>query len=910
MLKVTTPSPITDTVRDNDTDIDSADYTPALDTDHYRQLFQDQRTPANVICVSTTTALSDRMAKEVHQYELWHQRMGHAPLSRLITRTSKLVQGLPSISPGNVPTFVKCKACEIAKLKKAPRGHPTPDPPHLQTGQYFHMDLGFIRGPANLQAVVDRTEEAQPKVIHSRQGFTCSLLIVDRKSRYMWVFPLRSRSVSIDLMDAFIAIHGNTAVQPRMIRTDGEGSLAESEQFRNLLAKHRYLMEKTATDTSSQNGIAERPHQTLGAMVRCLLYAAAMPVQFWADALVYAAYLTNRLYHVGVADVPYNIWTGRPASVSHIRMFGAHVTVRRSGSRPTKLDPHFYTERFLRFGATTKNLVYYDDRTKREKVARHCTMDELHYTLPETGRPSLANDIIKRILSDTPPISTADPLIADLRPELHLRDLDKLDQTPGEQRAAAPATAVAATMYSSLSNKECQAEAILALEFSTTSYGPPIRIDLPMNQLPTLGLLLRDNSTHTRTIVFGCQEGTAVSKLPRWRSQIKDATVRTVADNPICSRTEFIGAITSLRRSRTPRVSIIVAKHEIPETDTLEIPQLHYDQLRHLNTIQNGMMCLQDHLEHLTTLQTGPHLQRTAKHKGERIIMLTTTRETIMLTRSQLKKREDYQQWRVAEWAQHTKYKTQQMFGAPIKRPAGATVLPFVWAYIIKIDPITGEPVFKARATCNGGKRYGKAITMAETYATCVAQPACRLYGAITASEGLISLGADAGNAFAKAPPPVEPFYMLIDDQYHEWWVECLGNEPIPPGYVLPVQHALQGHPESPRLWETHIHTILVKHLNFRSTTHEKCLYSKRDASGNLQLLLRQVDDFPVAAQERKTCEDTIATIGRYLQVPLNDLGLIKKFNGVNILQTRWFIKVSCEDYIKRIPTDHNWLSL
>ena len=162
------------------------------------------------------------------------------------------------------------------------------------------------------------------------------------------------------------------------------------------------------------------------------------------------------------------------------------------------------------------------------------------------------------------------------------------------------------------------------------------------------------------------------------------------------------------------------------------------------------------------------------------------------------------------------------MFGTPIKRPYGATLLPFVWAYSIKIDPITGNLIYEARGTCNGGKRYGKAITMAETYATCVAQPACRLYWAITASEGLISIGADAGNAFAEAPPPVEPFYMVIYDQFHEWWVECLGNPPIPAGYVLPVQNALQGHPESPRLWETHIHTILVDHLHFTPRTHMK----------------------------------------------------------------------------------------
>lgn len=79
---------------------------------------------------------------------------------------------------------------------------------------------------------------------------------------------------------------------------------------------------------------------------------------------------------------------------------------------------------------------------------------------------------------------------------------------------------------------------------------------------------------------------------------------------------------------------------------------------------------------------------------------------------------------------------------------------------------------------------------MEETYATCVAHPACRLYWAIVAAAGLIALGADAANAFAEAPPPVEPFYMKIDSQFAEWWTQCLGNPPIPDGYVLRVQYA------------------------------------------------------------------------------------------------------------------------
>ena len=90
--------------------------------------------------------------------------------------------------------------------------------------------------------------------------------------------------------------------------------------------------------------------------------------------------------------------------------------------------------------------------------------------------------------------------------------------------------------------------------------------------------------------------------------------------------------------------------------------------------------------------------------------------------------------------------------------------------------------------------------------------------------------------------------------------------------------HALQGHPEAPRLWETNIHAILVKKLHFVPTTHEKCLYSKRDSTGALQLFLRQVDNFLVAATDRETCMVTIFQVGSFLQVPRNGLGLIKKF--------------------------------
>ena len=163
------------------------------------------------------------------------------------------------------------------------------------------------------------------------------------------------------------------------------------------------------------------------------------------------------------------------------------------------------------------------------------------------------------------------------------------------------------------------------------------------------------------------------------------------------------------------------------------------------------------------------------------------------------------------------KYFDQNMFSDPILHLYGANVLLWVWAYKLKDN----KP--KARGTCNRGKRYGQAVTLAETYATCVKQPVSRLFWALVAAECMIALDANAGNAFAEASPTKDPFYMTIDDQFAGWCVERKGFAPIPAGHVLPINHALQGHPEAPRLWEKFINYFLVEKLGFTAIIHERC---------------------------------------------------------------------------------------
>lgn len=66
---------------------------------------------------------------------------------------------------------------------------------------------------------------------------------------------------------------------------------------------------------------------------------------------------------------------------------------------------------------------------------------------------------------------------------------------------------------------------------------------------------------------------------------------------------------------------------------------------------------------------------------------------------------------------------------------------------------------------------------------------------------------------------------------------------------MIPVQHALQGHPESPCLWAQMIDKIIQQEVNLTPTTHEPCLYSGY-VDGHKVLFLKQVDDFVVACAD------------------------------------------------------------
>jgi hypothetical protein len=142
-------------------------------------------------------------------YELVHARLGH-PGERTMAQLHMHVDGLPKIVK---PPMYKCDTCMLTKATKRamtaktlqeavteykhqhsylpsspPHTPHTPQPlpktsaPRGEPGTHFQMGMGFVRGTKY------RVKDEDGNIITSLDGHNIYLIIIDRATRYTWVF--------------------------------------------------------------------------------------------------------------------------------------------------------------------------------------------------------------------------------------------------------------------------------------------------------------------------------------------------------------------------------------------------------------------------------------------------------------------------------------------------------------------------------------------------------------------------------------------------------------------------------------------------------------------------------------------------------------------------------------------------
>ena len=365
----------------------------------YHDNFISQSCNSSSIKSNTTPQIN--VLSNAATFELWHQRLGH-PGSRTMENIHKYVNGVPKLR-GNA--FWKCPSCISSKIqKRAVSKKPNKNSIHKSNsvnvnslnlqqhkknytiGQHWGMDFGFMRGSSYKK----KTETGS--TITSIDGYNSYLLIIEKSSRFIWIFLTSSKHPPIQAAKSVLEKF-KSDVKHRTVRTDQGGELAKSKDFQNMIAECGFTLETTGSDASAQNGIAENPNKSLARMVRCLLYSAELPPEYWSFALIHACYIKNRLPHYTIGSTTYQAFTGTVPNLSQLRIFGSLIYGRKPGHRPAKLDQHDVLGRFLGYTATEKNVRFQDLHSKTIKTATHVIYDEAHMSVPASQAPIAAQTL-------------------------------------------------------------------------------------------------------------------------------------------------------------------------------------------------------------------------------------------------------------------------------------------------------------------------------------------------------------------------------------------------------------------------------------------------------------------------------------------------------------------------------------
>jgi hypothetical protein len=410
-------------------------------------------------------------------------------------------------------------------------------------------------------------------------------------------------------------------------------------------------------------------------------------------------------------------------------------------------------------------------------------------------------------------------------------------------------------------------------------------------RLRTAGLCLAH--VNGRLILGGMAPSTPAAKIPRWRSRIKGAWLIKIGNTTVSSIAEAQLAFQHLALAGASSIPLLFLHSEICQS-------ISHDGLPIVSPAPFTQH-IHDQLNHRWDFSTVADYLRKAPpydivKSGD---VLNYVTRVMRLTRGKLLKQADWSDWQNSEYLQLDQYDAQGMFGTPIPMSDDNAVFHLVWTYAIKAL----DDRKKARCVCDSSTRSGMVRVLDETYANCVDQTSSRLFYAVSAAENLLIFGADVSNTFAKAPPPMQGFFIRPDKAFHDWWVLHKKRPSIPDGHIVPILSAMQGHPESPRLWEKHTDSILRK-IGLTPTVQEPCLYSGTINSKSV-LFMRQVDDFAIAAPNTKTADILFDMIDGNLTIPVKRQGYLDMYNDIDVHQTRHYIKICVCSFINKVFVKH-----
>ncbi|KAI3730786.1 hypothetical protein L1987_61963 [Smallanthus sonchifolius] len=199
---------------------------------------------------------------------LWHARLGH-PYENVLKVLKE------NLNLRTVENDSPCEICHRAKQHREP--FPLSDHKSIQLGELVHLD---VWGPY--------------KVL-TKDGFRMFLTIVDDFSRAVWVYLLKHKDEVFENVKCFFHLIKNQFGKTVKVFRSDNGTEFLNKQMKEFFDSEGILHQTSCVYTPQQNGIAERKHRHLLNVARALLFQGGLPLRFWSECVLTAAYLINRI---------------------------------------------------------------------------------------------------------------------------------------------------------------------------------------------------------------------------------------------------------------------------------------------------------------------------------------------------------------------------------------------------------------------------------------------------------------------------------------------------------------------------------------------------------------------------------------------------------------------------------------
>lgn len=288
----------------------------------------------------------DVVCNSIHK---WHDRLGHPSLKHM----NALKDVLPVHSlKGHCS--MPCSVCPLAKQRRL----------SFQSNNHIAAKLFDVL----------HCDVWGPFQSPTYSGYRYFLTLVDDFSRHTWVFMMKTKSDALTLVPQFFRlVETQYGIMVKTFRSDNAPELS----FKDFFSSKGVIYQFSCVARPEQNAVVERKHQHLLNVARALMFQSRLPIQFWGDCVLTAAFLINRTPSPLLNwQTPYFRLHNKNADYSILRSFGSLCFASSLPTHRSEFHPRAIPSVFIGYPPGMKAYRLYDIENKKVFTSRDVVFHE------------------------------------------------------------------------------------------------------------------------------------------------------------------------------------------------------------------------------------------------------------------------------------------------------------------------------------------------------------------------------------------------------------------------------------------------------------------------------------------------------------------------------------------------------